>query len=658
MASLDLSKSAIYAQITGAQRTIFEQQRALTQHMPVVPNAILRLALTIETIGQLVAQTRDPSIEQDFALLSDDFETLQIRARVLLSRIPAAKPAAPALSRDELMMGLLSDPNSVYTYPSDPRVPSLKGFPYIRECQCIDGFKREEMRTGIPNCRQIAEDAMIKMIQEKFPLRDHPTVTLCSIASCYCAQELVVHAKLIQLGYKVNWLLVDPIYETPVGKHILHDFHQAVKLLNGKQRTEFAYLKSVEELTEKTLKEVGMKPDVFFAIDLGRFNEKSAKVFQAKFDAMERAIEVLPYPHIYLHADKMELDDVDPDSVLSRTSGAFAIRPTVSISFIDPAQGIQRKQVIGSSAWNRVNYQQAGIDLKRDYAEGPKRENLLFAEWGSQARELRRKIVDDKSPELLKQFEELVIFYKPHINSLGVDLGGGSFLHILAKNFGPVELVPILAKHGVDFGTQEEIYGNTPLMWALADGRTAMALTLLKHGPQEGRAARDYLNKKAGNDAGGGNTALHLAVGKGQEEERAPNGQIARRIVELGANVNIQNKYGNTPLHLACLRRDLDMMHFLSQNGASLTLRNADGKTPGDMLTATHAEASAILDHTSPFTLDAGRFAANEVPARELYQKLTNPLAASGAPNLEGLPGPIVPVSAIQQIAASMMSLV
>jgi ankyrin repeat protein len=52
-------------------------------------------------------------------------------------------------------------------------------------------------------------------------------------------------------------------------------------------------------------------------------------------------------------------------------------------------------------------------------------------------------------------------------------------------------------------------------------------------------------------------------------------------LVKYGANVNVKNSYGNTPLHTCCTSYySLNTAKALLENGANVTLRNNKGKTP------------------------------------------------------------------------------
>ncbi|GJQ14560.1 hypothetical protein GpartN1_g6351.t1 [Galdieria partita] len=71
------------------------------------------------------------------------------------------------------------------------------------------------------------------------------------------------------------------------------------------------------------------------------------------------------------------------------------------------------------------------------------------------------------------------------------------------------------------------------------------------------------------------NTPLHLAAGNGQLE-------VAKFLVNKGAELNAQNDAGNTPLHWAALLGELEVVQFLIAQGADPCVENEFHRTPLD----------------------------------------------------------------------------
>jgi ankyrin repeat protein len=159
---------------------------------------------------------------------------------------------------------------------------------------------------------------------------------------------------------------------------------------------------------------------------------------------------------------------------------------------------------------------------------------------------------------------------------------GGSFLHAMAKIGKHKECLPAVMSCGIDLAMRDTIYGNTGLMWAIANANNGMALEMIKLG---GEGA--YLNVQCNQ----GNSALHLAVGKGYKDIDSDNKQLecsnldlVNNLILKKCNVNLQNDAGNTPLHLACLRRDSAMIQSLLKAGANTMLKNREGQLPIELL--------------------------------------------------------------------------
>ena len=68
-------------------------------------------------------------------------------------------------------------------------------------------------------------------------------------------------------------------------------------------------------------------------------------------------------------------------------------------------------------------------------------------------------------------------------------------------------------------------------------------------------------------------TELHIAAGQGDAD-------LVQRLIEAGADVNAQDRFGFTPLHLAAQERRHGAVALLLEAGAKPDLRNKHGNTP------------------------------------------------------------------------------
>jgi len=89
-----------------------------------------------------------------------------------------------------------------------------------------------------------------------------------------------------------------------------------------------------------------------------------------------------------------------------------------------------------------------------------------------------------------------------------------------------------------------------------------------------------------------GSTALISAAVFGKTD-------VARALVEAGADVNIQNQEGSTALHSAAFLCRTDIVKMLLENGADKELKNIYGSTPLASVSGPFSEVKGIYDEFS-----------------------------------------------------------
>ena len=163
--------------------------------------------------------------------------------------------------------------------------------------------------------------------------------------------------------------------------------------------------------------------------------------------------------------------------------------------------------------------------------------------------------------------------------------------------------------------------GATPF-WRAAYGSDVAAMTLLRSygadtktrtrkpserppvANQRARELKDVSGKTPVAVGGPAMTPLHGATGAGYGEGFAANDHrnhpagfmpaVKYLVEECGADVNAIDHEGNTPLHNAAARGDVEMIRYLVEKGADPTVVNREGQSTADM-------ANGPVQRVSPF---------------------------------------------------------
>lgn len=135
------------------------------------------------------------------------------------------------------------------------------------------------------------------------------------------------------------------------------------------------------------------------------------------------------------------------------------------------------------------------------------------------------------------------------------------FMGLTEKNFD--KILSVLLLHGTDINAKSKS-GNTPILCATYHGSSE---TELKQMVENGA---DW--KICNMD---GKSVLHLSVEYG-------NLKAFKYFVSIGANINIINKYGDTPVHFLSLTRKCfnETLSMLLENGADINAKSESGTTP------------------------------------------------------------------------------
>uniref|UniRef100_A0A0R3S3B5 Notch n=1 Tax=Elaeophora elaphi TaxID=1147741 RepID=A0A0R3S3B5_9BILA len=178
---------------------------------------------------------------------------------------------------------------------------------------------------------------------------------------------------------------------------------------------------------------------------------------------------------------------------------------------------------------------------------------------------------------------------------------------IMAIKAGRAEVVKCLLRFGADV-TATDIHNRTALhhaasinaadiIDAIDDADCSPLMTIAKLGYRDPEAVALLIDAGAdinctGNHTNGetykGRTALHYAVMQSNQE-------LARYLVERGANLNIQDHMGQTPLFLAASQGHVEMVHLLVTAGARRCIPDNMDQTPEEI--ASHKEYAEVIQY-------------------------------------------------------------
>ncbi len=231
------------------------------------------------------------------------------------------------------------------------------------------------------------------------------------------------------------------------------------------------------------------------------------------------------------------------------------------------------------------------------------------------------------SPKTIRKFEKLVsengewlnyrLLFWTSQNTLKVR--SSTILHDAAK-YGTAEFIPLLLRYGSYISVKEVIqdewdFGNTALHWALGNANTLTAKVLITRSPTEFLSIKD--------DGRWKNTPLHLSTAKGHkigyENEGSAEGshltvsyaELTLQLIQKGADVNATNASGLTPLHVACLRREVLTIKELLEHKSRLDVVDNYDRTPLELLELNDYEGALnyiSVCVTAPISLDRGEY--------------------------------------------------
>lgn len=162
-------------------------------------------------------------------------------------------------------------------------------------------------------------------------------------------------------------------------------------------------------------------------------------------------------------------------------------------------------------------------------------------------------------------FGQLIKYKNLRINHRNND--GYTALHVAIREKAPLEYITDLVRYkGININAKTTKKGKTPLHLALENNYMSAARHLL------------HLQPNINEQDATGNTALHIAAQKNQIEML----EMLDTMLEIkGIQVNATTKNGYTPLHLAVVHNNASaVLHLLNYQGIDVNCSNHEAETP------------------------------------------------------------------------------
>jgi ankyrin repeat protein len=167
-------------------------------------------------------------------------------------------------------------------------------------------------------------------------------------------------------------------------------------------------------------------------------------------------------------------------------------------------------------------------------------------------------------------------FDKPLIETVKRRVDGLDIFEAAA--FGEVDRLTELLSDEPSLVTSYSGDGFTALHFAAFFGRYEAAALLIERGAEVDAFGRGWMT----------GTAMHSAVSRLQSD-------VVRILLEAGANPNVRQSAGWTPLHAAAMNGDVTSVELLLASGADPTATNDEGRSVIDLATENGDEATVDL---------------------------------------------------------------
>jgi len=173
---------------------------------------------------------------------------------------------------------------------------------------------------------------------------------------------------------------------------------------------------------------------------------------------------------------------------------------------------------------------------------------------------------------------------------------------LIAIQDGRLSIAKLLTFHGVPVN-QIDSSGCTPLMNALQDEKISIAEFFVYND------GCDYNIKNVD-----GNNALHFLAKMHKTPEVE---DMIKEVVSEGLSLDSVNVNGETPLHMAVIKHNPEMVSYLVAHGADPSIRNKGGYTPRGLASAMDLKSiTMILPEDGGYVHDSSRNLIVDKPTR------------------------------------------
>ncbi len=167
---------------------------------------------------------------------------------------------------------------------------------------------------------------------------------------------------------------------------------------------------------------------------------------------------------------------------------------------------------------------------------------------------------------------------------------------MIAAGAGSVEEVKLLLDAGLDVNAAESEKGQNALMWAAAEGHPDVVELLIQRGADVNAATKGGFTALAFATMKNDSASVRLLIKAGADPSNAlpdkdktkmlllaaayDSTQAALALLDGGANPNVADRRGRTPLHIAAQAGSLELVRKLVSKGADLNARTAKIDSP------------------------------------------------------------------------------